>query len=200
MSQAKSISILYNEKEEIQIIIMNTLKMLHERGWIKIDENKMDKHIDDVIKTENNMEYTIKDKETYKIKFHLQKISSIKKTDLEDFIVENKKNHKILIISEINPRTKKDLLDIGRIEIFTKEELMINIVDNILVPKHYLLNEDEKKRFMEEYLVKPKELPRIYSYDPIARYYYAKNGDVFRIERPSLTSGISVVYRLVVNI
>jgi DNA-directed RNA polymerase I, II, and III subunit RPABC1 len=53
---------------------------------------------------------------------------------------------------------------------------------------------------MEEYLVKPKELPRIYSYDPIARYYYAKNGDVFRIERPSLTSGISVVYRLVVNI
>lgn len=200
MSQAKSTSILYNEKEEIQIVIMNTLKMLHERGWIKIDENKLDKHIEDVIKTENNMEYTIKDKETYKVKFYLQKISSIKKTDLEDFIVENKKNHKILIISEINPRTKKDLLELGRIEIFTKEELMINIIDNILVPKHYLLNEDEKKRFMEEYLVKPKELPRIYSYDPIARYYYAKNGDVFRIERPSLTSGIAVVYRLVVNV
>jgi DNA-directed RNA polymerase I, II, and III subunit RPABC1 len=53
---------------------------------------------------------------------------------------------------------------------------------------------------MEEYLVKPKELPRIYVYDPIARYYYAKNGDIFRIERPSLTSGVAVVYRLVVNV
>jgi DNA-directed RNA polymerase subunit H (RpoH/RPB5) len=200
MSQAKSTSILYNEKEEIQIIITNTLKMLHERGWIKIDETKIDKIVDDVIKTENNMEYTIKDKETYKVKFYLQKISSIKKTDLEDFIVDNKKNHKILIISEINARTKKDLLEVGKIEIFTKEELMINIIDNILVPKHYLLNEDDKKRFMEEYIVKPKELPRIYSYDPIARYYYAKNGDIFRIERPSLTSGISIVYRLVVNV
>jgi DNA-directed RNA polymerase subunit H (RpoH/RPB5) len=200
MSQAKSTSILYNEKEEIQIIITNTLKMLHERGWIKIDETKIDKIVDDVIKTENNMEYTIKDKETYKVKFYLQKISSIKKTDLEEFIVDNKKNHKILIISEINARTKKDLLEVGKIEIFTKEELMINIIDNILVPKHYLLNEDDKKRFMEEYIVKPKELPRIYSYDPIARYYYAKNGDIFRIERPSLISGISIVYRLVVNV
>jgi DNA-directed RNA polymerase subunit H (RpoH/RPB5) len=193
-------TILYNENEEIQIIIMNIVKMLYNRGWLKLDENKIDKYVENIIKTENNMEYTIKDKEIYIIKFYLQKITSIKKTDLEEFLTENKKNHKILIITEINTRTKKDILEFGKIEIFVKEELMINIIDNILVPKHYLLNDNEKRRFIDEYLVKNKELPRIYIYDPIARYYYAKIGDIFRIERYSLTSGISIIYRIVVAI
>jgi DNA-directed RNA polymerase subunit H (RpoH/RPB5) len=188
-------SILYNEKEEIDIIINNVVKMLINRNWISKD---IEKNINDIIKSEDNNEYIIK--EIYKIKFYFQKISSIKKTDIEDFITTNKKIHKILIINDINPKVKNDILEYGNIEIFIKDELMINIIDHILVPKHSILSEDEKTHFFEEYYVKPKDLPRILVNDPISRYYYAKVGDIMRIERPSITSGYSISYRIVVRI
>jgi DNA-directed RNA polymerase subunit H (RpoH/RPB5) len=187
-------SILYNEKEETNIIFTNITKMLINRGWITGD---IDKIVTDTIKSEDNGEYTLKEK--YKIKLYFQKISSIKKTDIEDFLVNNKKNHKLLITSEINPKTKTDIIKYGNTEIFSKDEFMINIVDHIIIPKHTLLNDDDKKNFFDEYYVKTKDLPRIFVSDPIARYYYAKIGDIFRIERPSITSGLSIIYRIVVN-
>lgn len=42
------------------------------------------------------------------------------------------------------------------------------------------------------------ELPRIYSTDMMARYYGAKINDVFRVIRPNLNSGTSIMYRVVV--
>ena len=187
-------SILYNEKEETNIIITNIVKMLINRNWIP---NDIDKNVNEILKSENNNEYYLKEK--YKIKFYFQKISSIKKTDIEDFLTANKKNHKFLIVNEINPKVKNDILEYGNVEIFSKDEFMINIVDHIIIPKHTLLSEEEKKQFFEEYFVKPKDLPRILASDPISRYYYAKVGDVFRIERPSMTAGFSIAYRIVVN-
>ena len=187
-------SILYNEKEELKIIITNITNMLLNRNWIT---GEVDKLVEIILKSEDNSEYTIKEK--YKVKLYFQKISSIKKTDFEDFLVNNKKLHKLVIVNEINPKIKTDILSYGNVEVFTKDEFMINIIDHIIIPKHTLLNADEKKQFLEEYYVKPKDLPRIFITDPIARYYYAKVGDVFRIERPSITSGYSVIYRIVVN-
>lgn len=187
---------LYTEKEEVDIIINNTIKMLYNRGWIQSFTKEL---VDKVIKSEDEMEFTLKDKNVYKIKFFLQKVSSIKKTSIEDFLVDNKNNHKILIVSEINPKVKMQIMEFGKVEIFIKEELMFTVIEHILVPKHYLLSEEEKQDFLTEYIVKPKELPRMYITDPIAKYYYAKNGDIFRIERPSLTSGYSIAYRVVVN-
>ena len=42
-------------------------------------------------------------------------------------------------------------------------------------------------------------MPKINFSDPIARYYNAKIEDVFRIIRPSPTSGKSIFYRRVVK-
>jgi DNA-directed RNA polymerase subunit H (RpoH/RPB5) len=187
-------SILYNEKEELEILITNCIKMLLNRNWIT---GELDKLVSQTIKSEDNYEYTIKDK--YKVKLYFQKISSIKKTDVEDFLINNKKIHKIVIVNEINPKIKTDILSYGNVEIFSKDDFMINIVDHIIIPKHSLLTEGEKKQFFEEYYVKPKDLPRIFISDPIAKYYDAKVGDIFRIERPSITSVYSIVYRIVVN-
>lgn len=198
---SKVSSILYTEKEEITIVLTNIVKMLNNRKWITVnDPNEIQTLVDKMLKTENEMEYILKDKNEYHIKFYLTKISSIKKTDLEDFIVKNKNHHKILITGDISTSTKQQIIDFGKIELFIKEELLINIVDNVLVPKHELLSDNDKKKFMEEYLAKPKELPRIYMNDPISRYFYAKVGDIFRIERPSTTSGFAIAYRIVVAV
>ena len=199
MSINKTSTILYNEKEEIEIVLTTICKMLRNRTWIKYEDNDLTKLVEKIVKTENDMEYLLKEKSEYNIKLYFNKISSIKTTNLEDFIVKYKNNHKILVVGDINSSTRAQIVALGKIEIFTKDELMINIVDNILVPKHTLLSDDDKKKFFEEYLAKPKELPRIYVTDPIAKYYYAKAGDIFRIERPSLTSGFSIVYRIVAN-
>jgi DNA-directed RNA polymerase subunit H (RpoH/RPB5) len=192
-------TILYTEKEETYIVITNIVKMLMNRKWINNSED-IKNIVDKILKTENEMTYFYKDKVEYNFKFYLNKISSIKKTDLEEFIVKNKNNHKILITGDISGNTRQQIMDFGKIEVFSKDELMINIVDNILVPKHELLSDNDKKKFMEEYLAKPKELPRIFINDPIARYYYAKVGDIFRIERPSITSGFAISYRIVVSV
>jgi DNA-directed RNA polymerase subunit H (RpoH/RPB5) len=173
--------------------------MLMNRKWINNSED-IKNIVDKILKTENEMTYFYKDKIEYNFKFYLNKISSIKKTDLEEFIIKNKNNHKILITGDISSNTRQQIVDFGKIEVFSKDELMINIVDNILVPKHELLSDNDKKKFMEEYLAKPKELPRIFMNDPIARYYYAKVGDIFRIERPSIVSGFAISYRIVVSV
>lgn len=83
------------------------------------------------------------------------------------------------------------------IEIFLVRELLENIIDNVLVPKHILLTKEDVELLLKEYKIKKRQLCCINSDDPISRYYNAKPGDIFRIERPSEKSGYTVAYRLV---
>jgi len=80
-----------------------------------------------------------------------------------------------------------------------EKKLMIDIVSHISVPKHELLSLDDSKKVLEEYMVKKREMPKIYSGDPVSKYYNAKPNQIFRIIRPSETAGLGISYRLVVK-
>jgi len=74
-----------------------------------------------------------------------------------------------------------------------------NIFKHHLVPLHEILTPEEKMKVLKEYRVKPYQLPRIKTSDPVAKAIGAKPGDLIKIIRKSPTAGDYVSYRYVVE-
>jgi len=74
-----------------------------------------------------------------------------------------------------------------------------NIFDHEFVPKHEILESEEREKLLAKYRVKPYQFPRISASDPAAKAIGAKPGDMIRIIRESPTAGKYVAYRYVVE-
>ena len=68
-----------------------------------------------------------------------------------------------------------------------------------IVPKHELLSKKDAEQLMEEFHIRPYQLPYVKTSDPAAQALSAKMGDILRITRKSATAGEVVVYRYVVD-
>ncbi len=79
-------------------------------------------------------------------------------------------------------------------EYFLFEELIINRSHHRLVPKHTLLSDEEKNQVLKMYNASVAHMPRIMNTDFMARYFGAQKGQMFRIERPTPTSGFHTCY------
>ena len=186
----------------IEIILENLVKMLTERDTLdKKDFDKNLKNLKDQI-TEEKI-FKIKGKnpeEEYNILYVSGKISTIKKIQgLDTFLVNSKGKNRIFIGDQISQKAYKQFIELKKSEVFFEHELMINLIDHELQPKFKLLTQEEKTRKMNDYDISDRNLARMFKTDPIARYYNANIGDVFRIIRPSLYTGSGYHYRLVVD-
>jgi DNA-directed RNA polymerase I, II, and III subunit RPABC1 len=83
-------------------------------------------------------------------------------------------------------------------EIFHEKELIVNIAQHYLVPKHEVLNEEEKLALLAAYKIKLEQLPRMQTVDPMARHFGLKRGDIVKITRNSETAGSYITYRLTI--
>jgi len=83
------------------------------------------------------------------------------------------------------------------VQYFHLDTLTFNVTKHSMVPKHEILSKEETDELIKSlYITDINKLPKINASDPISKYYGIKGGEVFRITRPSETSGISHYYRL----
>lgn len=75
----------------------------------------------------------------------------------------------------------------------------IDIAKHVLVPKHALVSETEKKHITDELKLSGKELPKILKNDPAIVDLKTKDGDIIKITRNSFTAGEISFYRRVIS-
>ncbi|KAM7258417.1 hypothetical protein ACFE04_014158 [Oxalis oulophora] len=98
----------------------------------------------------------------------------------------------VAIQKQLSPFARSSISEVSSVihlEVFQEVDLLVNITDHVLVPKHQVLIPEEKKALLEKYTVKETQMPRILVTDPVARYYGLKRGEVVKIIRPSDTAG-----------
>jgi DNA-directed RNA polymerase I, II, and III subunit RPABC1 len=106
-------------------------------------------------------------------------------------------NTDVIYVVKVKPNTfvYKEIRDND--EIFLMSELVFNRTKHRLVPKHVLLSETEKKDVLSTYDCRDTQIPRMVTTDYVCRYFGAKAGDMFKIYRPSPSSGMYITYRVV---
>jgi DNA-directed RNA polymerase subunit H (RpoH/RPB5) len=75
-------------------------------------------------------------------------------------------------------------------------KLQYNALEHTLVPKHYVLTDDEAAEVRRKYSIrKDSQLPAISRFDPIAVIIGLRPGQICQVVRPSRTSINSINYR-----
>jgi len=105
----------------------------------------------------------------------------------------------ILIVKDQTALAKKEEKDmLIELEVFTLDDIQVNITEHCLVPKHSVLTDDEKHNLMKFYRIKEHQLPKIQTSDPIAKYFGVKRNQVMKIIRSSETAGRYITYRIAI--
>jgi DNA-directed RNA polymerase subunit H (RpoH/RPB5) len=192
----KLVDLTYSEKEKIEIIVKNFVIMLYNRNYF-IDGN-LEELIKDGIKNLANYETFVKyNNKLFYLKIISYKLNTIKKSeDIEKFLNNHIDDKKIFTIIQGSNKIEKQLLEYNNTEVFNDVDLLVNIIDNNLVPRHILLSDKQAEEILTEYKIKKENLTRILSSDRIAKYYNVKPGQIVKIIRPSITAGEEIAYRV----
>ena len=77
--------------------------------------------------------------------------------------------------------------------------MALDVNKHQLIPKHSKLTDAERKKFLDNYKIDVKSLPKILIDDAAIITLKPKAGDIIKIERESETAGTSVYYRAVID-
>lgn len=81
----------------------------------------------------------------------------------------------------------------------TNKMAKFDVTKHLLVPKHSIISEKEKKELFEKYSLVLENLPRILKTDPAIIELNVKEDDIIKVTRASPTAGTTAFYRRVVN-
>lgn len=124
-----------------------------------------------------------------------QKITDIKNSDIINDVLKSYPQHKkIFVIDSIIDKALNTLLREKNTEVFTKNDLMIDLMGYGASPHRCKINKD----ISNTYFVNPN-IPRIHENDALARYYNAKVGDFLEIIGNTITNGFERRYRRVIE-
>lgn len=142
-----------------------------------------------VVQLENSVKLLFVLQAKFKVADIRKQISS-DKISPDDFVV--------IVTSEkptsANIKTLKNMF--SRMQLFSIEELLINVTKHTLVPLHEVMMDEEVDEIIDRFNIKSKSsLPFIQSIDPVARYLALRPGQVVRITRKSPSAGQHISYR-----
>ena len=182
-------------------------KMMEVRGY-KIDNIDYDKWISKLKESKmmDGIFTKVVDKDSNKkIRLYFQYFPDIKLNveNIKSYLTimqDINANSGIIILSgKITQQAKQKIQEINKelqVEVFTVNELVVNIIEHELVPEHILLSKEDKELLLKRYKIKENQLPKILVTDPVARYLGLKRGDVVKIIRVSETAGRYITYRI----
>ncbi len=75
----------------------------------------------------------------------------------------------------------------------------IDTQNHVLVPKHEVLSDKDKKDLLDNYSIAEIDIPRILNTDAAIKDLKCKSGDIIKITRNSPTADQAIFYRVVVN-
>lgn len=188
--------IKYKSKETAIKVV---LRMLADRKYKYINK------IDNIVCYKKTEEYSQSESkkcegDNSKCYLFLNIISKFSRSKLEEYmsVMESKKINHIIILYEliITAQAKKILnsqSDIT-IELFRIEDLVFNITDHYLVPKHTRLN-PRSELYKDLFNKYGHKLSKMLIDDPVSKYYFYKLNDIIEIERKDG----SITYRIVVK-
>jgi len=179
-------------------ICNNTLKMLFRRKLINSIDDTLEE-ITDQINNKASIDFSLNNNTKCSIYIVNAKLTSIVNgSPLDEFLRSNTEIHKLIIIKDFTKKVAKQILDeYKNAEFFFEHELLEDIPSKVFIPEHQLLSNEEKAELFTKF--NENELSIIYTTDTMSRYYNASIGDIFRIIRPSITSGKSIFYRRVIH-
>lgn len=188
----------YKSRDEIiETITENCLKMLKERKLIKdYDIKSSVNSIKNKFYCSLSLDHKDRDESNVYEIYYFDQLRGQNSNLVNEKLKVEKDKHKILIIDDIIASSVKKTNKYT--EIFKTSELMLNLVDFKYCPKVQLLTTEESEKVLKDYNVTKKQLPQFDINDPMVRYYNGKKGDIFKIFRNSLVSGVSIAYRIVV--
>jgi len=177
-------------------------EMLTDRGYSISKDVDYDEFI--IMYEENNYDITDNDNKIH-IAFY-KDTKTFGKKDLESMVQNikdsfNDQNIKIIIILKDKPNVtiEKELTNdlYQNVEIFLFKNLLINIIRHNDMPIFILLSNEEEKEIIERYKTTKNKFPKIFTNDPVVKYYGCKPGNVLKIIRSSQSSGEYITYRVV---
>ena len=143
------------------------------------------------------------------VKYHDKK--ALKKEKIHEYVEDifdveqllDKKDQLIIIIidSNVNDTIVNELKQIYNtqkyfVTVFNIHELMFNILNHVLVPKHRIITGEQMQQTYKKYkLVSNSQLPEISRFDPVAKVIGLRPGQVCEILRKSKTAIESHYYR-----
>ena len=200
------------EKSKLFKVWKTLNKMMEDRGYEKnVNSNfKFEEFISDLKKTKKMNGIFVKlDPSNPEARFHTYyeyipnpKLNKDKITQFFKIMNTFKVDSGIIIIPssvKLSQQAKREIDEINtqiQVEVFSLGELVVNITEHELVPKHILLSEEEKQVLLKRYKIKSSQLPKILITDPVARYLGLKRGQVVKIVRVSETAGRYITYRI----
>lgn len=129
-------------------------------------------------------------------------IGKFQKNEFRPFVENTKFELYLVIMAE--KLTSGHMKEIARLEkpdnsmqFFDLKEVAFNITKHVLVPRHEVIDDEEKiKEIVEKYNVRSKHhFPIMLKTDPVARYYGINSGSLVKIVRVSPSSGEYTLYR-----